>query len=467
MIKKGKKFHFLSFKQKNSIKEIKTINSNSDSELYKICDFVQSDNRNLKKYNKFYKNCKEETNNFKPSKDTKTFNFIKKENYLQIPGWAYSLPLSFMELAVYSIIYGFTQFVEGQWFYGKRSYIAQWIKASISTVQRILNGLVEKGYLEREYEIRNGKLIAKYRAVEIKEKFDDFSEEDFDDYSEENFDDSFEEEATEKSNFYQKTPEIKKECQFDHVCQIDTHDNTSILDINNINNLNINNLFKEKENNKRKRKEPFSLGEFEFEFEKIWNEYPRKEKKVRAKKSFFKKIKSGIKLDVLFDGLRKHKQLWTQRKIEQKYIPHLSNWLNDERWEDECVQKYEFNNSSYNLDEYESVMDTFAPTPEEIASFKKTETRASFEDFKESKREELVRKYGFRIAKMFMRASDMEEFQEGIKLYDENIKSGDLVWQNGNLFWKDKLGHEEKTSENNENSFETIFTVPSFHDRYP
>ena len=36
MIKKGKKFHFLSFKQKNSIKEIKTINSNSDSKLYKI-----------------------------------------------------------------------------------------------------------------------------------------------------------------------------------------------------------------------------------------------------------------------------------------------------------------------------------------------------------------------------------------------------------------------------------------------
>ena len=31
-------------------------------------------------------------------------------------------------------------------------------------------------------------------------------------------------------------------------------------------------------------------------------------------------------------------------------------------------------------------MDTFAPTPEEIASFKKTETRASFEDFKEKLR---------------------------------------------------------------------------------
>ena len=119
------------------------------------------------------------------------------------------------------------------------------------------------------------------------------------------------------------------------------------------------------------------------------------------------------------------------------------------------------------MDEYESTMDIFASTPEEIALFKRTETRASFEDFKESKREELVRKYGFRIAKMFMRASDMEEFQEGIKLYDENIKSGDLVWQNGNLFWKDRLGHEEKTFENNENSFETIFTVPSFHDRYP
>lgn len=81
-------------------------------------------------------------NEVKNKENQKTCDYIKPENYLQIPGLAYDFPLSFRELAVYSIIYGFTQFVDDQWFTETRSYIAEWLRCSISKVKRIFSSLV-------------------------------------------------------------------------------------------------------------------------------------------------------------------------------------------------------------------------------------------------------------------------------------------------------------------------------------
>lgn len=204
-----------------------------------------------------------------------------------------------------------------------------------------------------------------------------------------------------------------------------------------------NNLFKEKENNKRKRKETFSLGELELEFEKIWNEYPRKEKKVLAKKYFFKKIKSGIKLEVIFEGLKKYKQFWSETKIEQKYIPHLSNWLNGERWNDECVQKYELNNTSYDISEYEETMDTFASTDESnhIDNFnpadeirkRQKQVDPSFEKFKAEIKDDAIKKFGPRLGSKILEIKEREEFWETVDTLKDMIKRGQYVWFNGDL----------------------------------
>ena len=129
-------------------------------------------------YNLIIENRKNICNEVKNKEKQKTYNYIKPENYLQIPGWAYDFPLNFSELAVYSIIYGFTQFVEGQWFTGTRKYLAEWLRCSLDKIQGILNRLVEKGYLEKQTWFQNNEKHCKYRALsKNKNKNDLFSDE--------------------------------------------------------------------------------------------------------------------------------------------------------------------------------------------------------------------------------------------------------------------------------------------------
>jgi len=129
-------------------------------------------------YNLIIENRKNICNEVKNKEKQKTYNYIKPENYLQIPGWAYDFPLNFSELAVYSIIYGFTQFVEGQWFTGTRKYLAEWLRCSLDKIQGILNRLVENGYLEKQTWFQNNEKHCKYRALsKNKNKNDLFSDE--------------------------------------------------------------------------------------------------------------------------------------------------------------------------------------------------------------------------------------------------------------------------------------------------
>ena len=92
--------------------------------------------------------------------------------------------------------------------------------------------------------------------------------------------------------------------------------------------LPINKRIKEIKNKEKVKKE-------KSDFELFWNEYPRKENKQVAKKSFEKVIKSGVTLDTLLEAVRKHKlsEQWT--KDNGQFIPHPSTWLNQGRWEDE------------------------------------------------------------------------------------------------------------------------------------
>ena len=78
MIKKGKKFHFLSFKQKNSINEENNMKINDKQNYTKHRFLYNSDNCGPKNCNNISTNYQIEVKSLKPSKDTKTFYFIKK-----------------------------------------------------------------------------------------------------------------------------------------------------------------------------------------------------------------------------------------------------------------------------------------------------------------------------------------------------------------------------------------------------
>ena len=88
-------------------------------------------------------------------------------------------------------------------------------------------------------------------------------------------------------------------------------------------------------NNKQKHFENFA----ESIFQKIWSFYPRK---VNKKKSFevFKKLLKDEKdqdefVKMLESKMKEYKRFCSSEKIDIQFIPHLSTWLNNERFKDE------------------------------------------------------------------------------------------------------------------------------------
>jgi len=70
-------------------------------------------------------------------------------------------------------------------------------------------------------------------------------------------------------------------------------------------------------------------------FNQIWAMYPKKVSKAVAKKAF-QKIKPNKELfDTMVKAIETHSSSRDWTKENGQYIPHLSTWLNQERWEDE------------------------------------------------------------------------------------------------------------------------------------
>lgn len=87
---------------------------------------------------------------------------IKDTNFITIQGWMLTkLNLKGNELLAYAVIYGFSQ-TDGAKYTGSKKYLAEWCGCSMSTIDRTLNSLVDKGLISKtSYVTRHG-----YRAVE-------------------------------------------------------------------------------------------------------------------------------------------------------------------------------------------------------------------------------------------------------------------------------------------------------------
>ena len=89
---------------------------------------------------------------------------MDNENYILITGWMVNeLKLKGSELFVYALIYGFSQDGESK-FYGSRRYIAEWFNCSLPTIDKALNGLLEKELIIKDEEIVNGVKFNRFRA---------------------------------------------------------------------------------------------------------------------------------------------------------------------------------------------------------------------------------------------------------------------------------------------------------------
>lgn len=72
---------------------------------------------------------------------------------------------------------------------------------------------------------------------------------------------------------------------------------------------------------------------FDDEFEKVWERYPRKVGKGAARKAWAKARKTTDRT-VMGNSLMAHIRVWAGGTPKDK-IPHLSTWLNQERWNDD------------------------------------------------------------------------------------------------------------------------------------
>jgi hypothetical protein len=93
--------------------------------------------------------------------------------------------------------------------------------------------------------------------------------------------------------------------------------------------------------------------EYDMMFERLWSEYPRHDSKKLAKTKFFtlmKKVKDYADRQMLLGNMISAIQ--TSRNSEQwmkqngQFIPMLTTWLNQARWEDEGIKNIEDENKN-------------------------------------------------------------------------------------------------------------------------
>ena len=77
------------------------------------------------------------------------------------------------------------------------------------------------------------------------------------------------------------------------------------------------------------------------EFETIWSEYPRKQGKSKALKSYIKARKKGTTKEEVWSGLGSYIEYIRIEKIKPQYIKQGSTWFNNNCWEDDYTIKRE------------------------------------------------------------------------------------------------------------------------------
>lgn len=78
---------------------------------------------------------------------------------------------------------------------------------------------------------------------------------------------------------------------------------------------------------------------WQLNFNKFWEEYPKKEKKAIAKKWFEKNHPNEETFELILNKLKLFKRTKQWNKNEGEFIPHATTWLNQRRWEDEIDPK--------------------------------------------------------------------------------------------------------------------------------
>jgi len=89
---------------------------------------------------------------------------VKDDNFYVTFGWMRQAGLKGTELAVYAIIYGFSQ-AENQCYDGSLAYLSEWVGKQKGAIISALKSLQEKGFIAKREIFQNGVKFCEYRAL--------------------------------------------------------------------------------------------------------------------------------------------------------------------------------------------------------------------------------------------------------------------------------------------------------------
>lgn len=229
---------------------------------------------------------------------------IKDENYYQISGFMINrLGLKGVPLAVYAIIYGFSQDGENE-FTGSLKYLCEFCGGvSKPTIIKALKELTEAGIILRRDEFVNTVCFPRYRV---------------------------------------NLPLLKK---------LNGGGKESAMEVvNNFNGGGKKTLPNNKGDNNDDNK---GINNILTEFEELWELYPRKMGKQKALEEYQKARKNGTTFEDVKQGIEAYCRQIKALKTGTEFIKHGSTWFNNKCWQDE----YSFTPSQTNKEsEYDRFM---------------------------------------------------------------------------------------------------------------
>ena len=92
---------------------------------------------------------------------------------------------------------------------------------------------------------------------------------------------------------------------------------------------------KEVNRKERSKKNPEKQIKQDFTFDSVYDIYPIKKSKQASMKAFSRIPKKTIQ--DFIQGLKAHIKHWEEEGVDRQFIPHLSTFINQRRWEDEIV----------------------------------------------------------------------------------------------------------------------------------
>lgn len=98
-----------------------------------------------------------------------------------------------------------------------------------------------------------------------------------------------------------------------------------------------------------------NMANFDAEFDEVWREYPRKERRADALKAYLAARKSGTDKDTILAGIARYKAYIAAERIEPRYIAQGGTWFNQKRWMDEYATSKNYTEREIDESKYEGV----------------------------------------------------------------------------------------------------------------